>query len=720
MNLKKKQISKWLANWLVVTFFVGLLSYPISANAESVSIMKTSSSSEEKEELTEVTKKVKQKVTIPSLLTEFDYYMQEEEENNRIWVLVWNDKEESQSLRVSADSKGRIISCRLIDKNNANYAPKFQKSKLRKKADQFITQTSPELKGKYTYIESTFEGTYSGCYFYHYQRIENGILMPDNQIQVGINYETGKVIEYHVNWNYNLFIPNSKTGLTKKDAKDKIRKKLKMNLSYQTVYDDDKEKQKAYLVYTPSLPYVSVDAKNGVLYTSKYDENSSNKADQKETATEEAEDAGGNLSQEEINAIDKIKDIITKEQAIKKIKDNKMLLLDSNLTDISASLSKGNGKEESYIWNIEFDSPKNLEKADNNNGRYAFAAVDAKTGKILSYYITMKYGQAKEKAAAEASLKYTKDECQKTFETFAKEQLPSYMKETIKGEIKKDYILAYTDSEPVYGGYEYWYDRVYKKIPYDDNYITGSVDMVTGKIYDFSYRWYDSVTFEEPNNLLSEEDAFRSYLEKDGFDLIYEINTTYDKNKNIDKKNVRLVYNVNVNPAIISPFTGKQLNYDGSPYIKQDTKFNYKDIGEHEAARSIALLADMGIGFEGTEYKPNQAITQKELFSFLEKLNINNKIIKQELKENSTSSISRVKAAHLAIKILDLTKVAKMDIYKIEFADKSSIKKSDSGYIALVNGLGILKADKKNCFNPKDNLTRGQAADFIIGILSVS
>lgn len=715
----KKQISLLLAAVLITPVCSEAISSPISVQAMTKNnITIQQKASQEKEELTEITKKVKEKLTIPSNLTEFEYYMQEEDVNNRIWMLVWQDKQGIQNLRVGADSKGRIISYRLYEEKAGMYVPKFQKNVLKEKAELFIKQASPELEGKISYLKGTFEGTYSGCYFYHYQRKENGILMPDNQIQVGVNYETGQVVEYLVDWGYNLTIPNKETSVTKKEAFNKIRKELKMNLSYRTVSDGEKGEKKAYLIYTPTLPYLSVDAKNGTLYTTK-DENQNSSANSEEKDAGNAkEDSANGLSQVEINEIDKIKDIITKQQAIKKVRENKKLLLDTNLTNISASLTKKHEKAIDYVWNIEFNHAGDLKDRD-RYGKYAFATVDAKNGTILSYYTTMNNGQNNNSSAKSSSLKYSKEDCQTIFETFAKEQFPTYMKETVKGDIKNDYILTYKNNKPVYGGYQYQYNRAYKNIPYENNYINGCVDLVTGKIYEFYHDWYDSVTFEEPDNILTEEQAFKAYMEKDGFELVYEINTTYDGNKNVSKENVRLVYNTNINPAIISPFTGKQLNYDGSTYIKNTEQFNYKDINGHEAARSIALLADMGIGFEGNQYKPEQPITQKELYTFLEKLNLNDKIIKQELEENS-NPITRVEASYLAIKLLNLNKIAAMDIYQINFADKDSIKKEDVGYIALVNGLGILKTDKENYFHPKENLTRGQAADFMIGILGVS
>lgn len=715
----KKQISLLLATLLITTAFTEVFSYPVSAQAMTKNnITKQQKASQEKDELTEITKKVKEKLTIPSNLTEFEYYMQEEDVNNRIWMLVWQDKQGIQNLRIGADSKGRIISYRLYEEKTGMYVPKFQKNVLKEKAELFIKQASPELEGKISYLKGTFEGTYSGCYFYHYERKENGILMPDNQIQVAVNYETGQVVEYHVDWGYNLTIPNKETSVTKEEAYNKIRKELKMNLSYRTVSDEETGKKKAYLIYTPTFPYLSVDAKNGTLYTNK-NENSSSTSKEREAGNAKEDSANG-LSQVEINEIDKIKDIITKQQAIKTVKENKRLLLDPKLTNISASLAKRNGQYNDYVWNVEFNHSDALnEKGSDSYGKYAFATVDAKTGTILSYYTTINNRQNNGSSVKVSSLKYSKEDCQKIFEAFAKEQFPSYMKETVKGEIKNDYILTYKNNKPIYGGYQYQYNRAYKNIPYENNYINGFVDLVTGKIYEFYHDWHDSVTFEEPDNILTEEQAFQSYMEKDGFELVYEIHTTNDESKNISKENVRLVYNTNINPAIISPFTGKQLNYDGSTYIKNTDQFNYKDINGHEAARSIALLADMGIGFEGNQYKPEQAITQKELYTFLEKLYLNDKIIKQELEENS-NPITRVEAAYLAIKILNLNKIAAMDIYQINFADKDSIKKEDVGYVALVNGLGILKTDKENYFHPKEKLTRGQAADFMIGILSVS
>ena len=66
---------------------------------------------------------------------------------------------------------------------------------------------------------------------------------------------------------------------------------------------------------------------------------------------------------------------------------------------------------------------------------------------------------------------------------------------------------------------------------------------------------------------------------------------------------IRLVYRPDVSPAYISPFTGKQLNYDGKVYAEVE-HYAYKILRIPMLTRNILLLADMNIGFQGGYFNP--------------------------------------------------------------------------------------------------------------------
>lgn len=682
-----------------------------------------------KDKLTELTKKVKSKITIPTDLTEFTYNLSENETIS-YWNLVWKDKENNKTIRVSVDVNGRISSYRYEDNTIEKYSPKYKKGQLKAKADAFMKKASPEIYKNTAYVDASFQGMYFGRYVYQYERVENGVAMPENTIRVGINYETGEVTSYSVNWNYDLDIPSQEVKLKKQEAIQKIQKEVIMELQYKTKYNtaNSESTDQAYLVYVPSKTYISINAKNGTIYDTKTNMDSLNSEKSEMTEESTSNDgamSSGALTDKEIAKIDEIKNVITKEKAINLVKNNKNLLLDEELTEVTANLyqKEDSNTKTSYIWKIRFSDPRDVDYAKNDYYRgYATATIDAKSGTILSYHASIKdydyYASAKEVAKK----KYNEKECQTIFEAFAKSQASDYWNKTIKSEVKESNIITYTENKKEYGGYEFLYNRINKKIPYADNYILGAVDGITGKIYSYDVTWNDKVKFEEPDNCISEQEAFGAYIEKEGFRLIYEINTTYSldkKNVKSEKKEVRLVYNTNITPANISPFTGKQLNYTGEVYVDEESKYSYSDISGHKSQESIELLADLGIGFTGGSFEPEKAITGAQLYTFYQNLNLYNKKVESSLKGKNTS-ITRLDAAKQAIQILGFESVAEVQkIYQLDCVDKDSIKNADIGYVALAQGFGLLDTDEQNKFNPSAVLTRAEAAELLIQMLNI-
>lgn len=672
----------------------------------------------EKERLTEVTKKVKEQISIPSEYSEFSYYIYSGYSSSakETISLSWSYPDSSRTIRINSDFSGRITEYALDKANQGTFTPKYKKDSLRLKADAFLKNTFPSLYESLSYQASDFLGSYWGEYQFSYRRTEHSIPMPEHTVTVNMNYDTGEVCSFRANWDYDVTIPPADTKFSEQDAAKLIEKNLTMDLSYQTLYKMDGGKniaEKAYLVYSPDKSYLSVDAKTGAVYDSKsvQSENFSNQMKEDSAVGEGRSTAG--LTQNEIDKIEEIAGILSKEKAINTIKGNKYLLLDKNLTETTARLyqNKDNPGKPSYAWSISFQSSKDYDFAKNGGtyAPYAYASLDAKTGQLISFNSSVSSDQAED--SWESSLKYTKEECRKIFETFTAETLPDYYKQTVYAEPENDYVIGYDKAQkPVYGGYRFQNNRVHQNIPYPDNSISAAIDTVTGKVYSFDYTWNDAISFEAPDKILSPKQAFAQYISKDGFDLIYEISALSGKN------HVRLVYNTNINPRYISPFTGEQLNYDGSTYKPKDN-YLYSDISDSDARESIGFLSDMGCGFSGGTFQPEKAITRAELLKFLEALNLAGGSQTDSFR-NSADTLTRMEAAKLSIQLLHLEKAAKIEnIYSITFLDSDKIAKPDMGFAALAAGFGLLKPNEENFFRPDGVLTRAEAANMVLSIL---
>lgn len=693
--------------------------------------------------LESIIKAVKAKLTIPKEMTKFDYYFNSQNAYSKAyWYLTWNNEDYSKGISVNVDQNENIISYNRYDNNNGMFTPKYLKSELQGVALDFIKQIAPQVADKIEFVKAESYGGYSGQYTYTFRRVENKIPMPDNTISVGVNYETGKVTSYDLNWLFHVKIPTADVKITEKEAAEKLGKKVTMKLSYQNAYETDDNGNttiKAFLVYSPDLSYASVDAKTGEVYTTQNEWVAAyNEGKAKEEAA--ADTANGSaLSEEEIEKIKDLKGLISKEKAIKIVTGNSSLLLDKNLKLISARLSKyrdvyyireNNDVEERYVWNIQFSDPREVdyEKGKDEYRAYANATVDAKTGKLISFNSSVKdsyyYGL---EGKAIPKIKYSKKQGQTILETFLKSQVPNLFKNSVLTANDGSYIIGYKGEKEIYGGYYYNYERVHEKINYPYNGLYGAVDGITGKIYNFSYNWDEKVEFESPKNIISAEKAYEHYVTNDAFNLIYEINNIHSNNGTVKiqdnaesysvKSEIRLVYRNDLSPAYISPFTGKQLDYEGKEYTENTGKYSYTDIKGHKSEKNILLLAELGIGFDGGKFLPDQAITNKELIDFLNKLNYyyDNQY---EIKNNS-SALTRIEAAKFVVQVLGYDKVAQLKgIYNATFTDQSQISEANAGYAAIAYGFGLITTNERNEFRPNEKLTRGEAADMILNLLS--
>ncbi|NLP35137.1 MAG: hypothetical protein GX359_08095 [Clostridiales bacterium] len=696
-----------------------------------------------KDALESAIKAIKAKVTIPKEYSEFDYYFYHTVSYDEYqWSLTWRNPNSSSFIEVVADQDNHIIHYRKYDySEDRNSIPKYLKKELLGTAEQFLKKIAPEVALKSTYKDATYEGIYSGNYIYHFERKENGIDFPDNTVRIGVNSVTGDVELASIEWLYDAKVPSSKGTITKEEATKLIKDNMSMKLVYRSNYnrifidDGGKQKKEAYLVYEPTENYIAIDTKTGEVYLSRVewqDENSraeDQKTDGKESSADMAVGASNMLTEEEVKKLEELKNLISKEDAIKKVTSNKYLYLDKNLEVRSATLNKSYyNNEDSYVWNISLNDPRAIdyEKETDHYRAYASAQVDAKTGKIVSFYSSMNnyYDEASGKWN-EVKIKYDKEQAREVLEKFLKAENSNRFNKSKLASESNDFVAYYKNDVPVYAGYRYNYNRINEGIEYPYNSIYGSVDGISGKIYSYGYYWDEDIVFESPKGVISAEKAMDHYLSKDGYGLKYEINTVNTNHSRLvggyqpsytSQNQIRLVYRPDVSPAFISPFTGEQLNYNGEVY-KGAKPYVYKDVSETAENREILLLADMNIGFEGDYFYPEKDITIGEINSLLSGVGYGRQV---NITNDDQKLITKEELAMNLIRELGLEKVANLSrIFQTGYADEHAINEKYLGAVALSKGLGIMEAEAGNMFNPKENVSRGEAVHYILKFLEV-
>ena len=693
---------------------------------------------------------IKEKITIPEAYTEFNYYFYNTNSySDAYWSLTWRNPKDESYVQVNCDADYHITYLYQYNptQSQSTGVAKYLKSELKATAEAFLSKIAPETEGFLTYQGADYDGIYSGNYVFRYIRVKNNVEFPDNEVTVSVNSVTGKVTATSINWLYKVSVPTSTTKITKEEATKLIKENMKMKLVYRSnyyrIYDTSgTPAMKAYLVYEPTLNYISIDAKTGEIYLNKSQLLTTDaggymsKDEASAAATTENSVLIQTLTEEEIAKISGLKKIISESKAISMITGNTSLYLDKNLKSYSATLNKTediSGKT-SYVWNISLNDPRPVDytKDSDTYRAYAYGTVDAVTGKILSFYSSVKgYYIDGKQTWKDVKIVYDSNKSKTILEKFLKKQASDRFNNSVLASEHDDYVISYKeDGTPIYGGYNFQYNRVNEGIEYPYNYLYGSVDGVTGKIYSFGSYWNENVEFESSKGAITADQAMDYYLSNEGYGLKYEINSISKENNgystiDISKDTtsfynteyqIRLVYRPDVSPAYISPFTGKQLKYDGKVYAEVE-HYAYKDIENTNANRNILLLADMNIGFQGGYFNPMQAVTTKEILGLLKDAGYGYDTT--EIDSSSEKQITREELASLFVGKLGLEKMAALSgIYRTDYADEASIGKRYLGAVALAKGFGLMGAYSGNSFVPSGNVSRAEAVDYIMNFIN--
>lgn len=506
------------------------------------------------EAMEKIIKLVKPKLDIPEEATEFTWnYAAGNVYSDASWRLIWQDKEHKMRYSVRCDESGRILDYSMYDNasaQNESILPSGTREEFADKAVEYIEKLLPEAAKSLELTNSYSNGIYSKTYTYDFTRYENGYPLFDNTVSLTLNYITGTLKSLRSDYNYNVAFTAPGALIGDDKAKELLSTKQEMNLTYISKSETVNEKTvvKAVLVYAPQKGYAAVDAVTGEIYDTKSDWMVKNSAggssataafDTVESNDAEMKTEGYKLSDEENAQLSVLEKLITKEAAVKAVTENKYLFMPAELTAVEGYLNKNRQTENSYYqddkgsytWRLSFSNPVLNDGTGFRRYSFADATVNADTGVLVSYSTNLAtywdYTEAKENVP---EVKYSEDEAREIAEVFLKEFCKDKFEDSQLSDSYSTNIIAYKNTElmtdPVYGAYCFRYNRVNEGVPYIQNYIYIGVDGVTGKIYEYNYRWNTNIEFQSPNGAISPEKALEYYINL-GINTVYEISTTY-------------------------------------------------------------------------------------------------------------------------------------------------------------------------------------------------
>lgn len=690
------------------------------------------------------------------------------------WYLSWSSPDYDNRISISCDPDGNITNyskyeykkdhqLHLATKDPKAYLPVIEK---------FINLVAPFASGKLELTKTNAPASLSYPRFsYTFSRFENGIIVPDNFINVSYDFSTNEILSYSCVWEHDVEFKASTEIITIEKAKELIGTTQSMKLSYRlkTEYDENTGKamsRKAYLVYTPELSYVSVDAVSGKVYTERNTWTVSNSKDQvtngsasgtlggvlEDSAESEKSELRYELNEKELEQLEILNNLISKEDAIKAVTQNEYLYIDSSATAIDARLSKmspsvlytdNTEQMEKYCWNITFSNPIVSEKSSYQFNSYMNARVDAQNGKLISFNANLpNYYYYTENNLELPAFTITKDKAQSIaiefLDNFDKERFSKTILSNSYDSVPLNYIEKSTniigeiELIPVYRNANFSFTRQNEGVAFTYNNLSTSVDLVTGKITNYSSVWYDDIEFESTKNIISKEKALDVLNSaSNGFDLNYEINSNYTYNKYLTEQKdeyidssllytsapyTRLVY------SLYSPLTttiraidGKLVNYNGDEIKTNAQNYVYSDISNHWAMDIILRFSYTGIGFEGDTFRPDEKINAMDFQMLLGMCGIYSQTDLQD-----DAPVTRTDAVKYILDSYGYNKIAQLKgVFITDFTDNFKLQENDVGYIAIAKGFDLIKGDG-NSFRPYDALTRAECLALCYNIIDSS
>jgi hypothetical protein len=689
-------------------------------------------------------KAVKSKIDIPEgykLSSSFSM-----ENGVKVWSLNWNSEDELEgSVYVRVNEKGTILSYNVYKPfdYDVRKLPKVSSQQAKVNADNFINKVNPELLESLMYIDNLQTSLMDYAYYFEYVRLVNDVPYYNNNVNIGVNRDTGEVIRYYYNWTDDLDFPS----LEGKIELDKAQKAYKENMGLELVYMNSVETDglKIFAAYVPKYDNYSyaIDAFTGERFklNERYEVYFN---DQAMTAENEmlkmaAGDTGGGVTltpeeQKEVERIMKLKPLDEIEKIVRGIS---ALNLASDMKLAYYNLSQNWIEKDKYEYYLRFS---NEETAKDNKINFATVTVDAVTGKIKSFYSYTRFEEDKKPVDDEESARAA-------VERFLKEFVPDEFSQTEFDEEVWSNYLRYAGTEPL-REYNFYYARKVNGITCRGNGISVGYDAVNQKICSFNIEWFNK-EFPSIEGVAKLDDVYEVVFGQVGLELQYK--PTYPENRDTEriiipdynsiKPEIKLVYVLKSNkPLIFDGFTGAILDYSGKPY-KEAKPVEYTDIDDSFAKNQIMALAEYGIYLEGTEFRPNEKITQLDFLYLLSKTigyyygpiitkdssssdidSLYNHLIREGIitkdEKNPESTVKREDAVKYIIKAMKYGEVAEIkDIFNCTFKDKDKISTDLIGYVTIAHGFKIV-GGSNGYFNPQNELTRAEAAVMVYNYLA--
>lgn len=657
--------------------------------------------------LTEIVKTAKSTLAIPDEYTEFETEKRELYDET-VYGLTWSKEDKKDSIFCNILSSGDIIYYEnyISSEDRGRGAASFKKEEYLARAEKWIRRVCPNFAKELDFEAEVNIGNLSSRYAnISFNRVINGVKVSGDYVSVSLDKYTGDIRS--MNCHITRFEKaDGKDGIiSEEDAREKLFELSELSLEYKKLHDENR----AILVFVPKKRYHMISASDGELFEITYNS-------KLESAAPEADSAGGGanstmkdmLTEKELEEIVEAESLISKEEIAAKIKKLAKTAV-ASYTLTSVDYGRRYKDEENFI---HIASATLVGK----NNEYGSVVFDAKTGELLSIY-SYSYNNSVKKGSTKD------DELLATAHQFIKTHAPE---EAEKVELYE---------ENAYMG-NFSFIRVENEIPYAENSISVYVDANSGKIMRYNKYWDDETAFEDPEGIISDENAKEKYIEAAGCELLY-IPDGVEMHAYCRAEELKLIYRHKDNiPAYISARDGSSLNYSLAPFEEKEKETGfYDDLEGHFAKDAVKTLSENGIIFtKEKSFAPDKKLSKEELVRMLFSFEQGRYIepTESEMKElfdealsrglidgsadDRKKTVRRDEAASVIVRFLGYKKASEIPgIFKTGFSDETGIKKEYVGSVAIAKGLKIINGSGNGRFDPSREVTRGEFAVMLFG-----
>ncbi len=547
-------------------------------------------------------------------------------------------------------------------------------------------------------------------YSFSFARMEKQVPIADQTIEVSV-LGNGEIVSFYRN--------STKTSKSTFEDKQRLKEKndlvakfednLTANLHYQIGFDYQTSERTVQLVYQPTLGLQGIHATSGKWLTA----NGYSADFPKATKTELI--AASPLPAKRKG--------VTLEEA-KKIAQN-LLASKSDKVKLSIESIEETEREDGqaiirihYMYHYA------------NGGTGTGLEINKATGEITQYsdISSEMLGQLDEKTKKEDAI--SQQAAVTKALSYLKEWVPSYL---------HNYAMPIT--EPYFdknrGMYSISFPRVVNGIAVMGDDITVGIT-ADGSLNSLYVNYQEVEEWPAPDKVISKEaakvilkDALNLKLtytkpvqdaDKHHYDLVYipEFNEQAFSFLDASTGEWHSMWNRKNSTVISHPWAQEELNYliqTNILDVKDSEKFN----GDAPVSKGEALkviMNSLSYFYAGRYYYAEE--NTKQTFTNIDTKHPYYQVVERAVESgiiypvnqslDVDSPITREELAALYIRVLGLEQAAKDgSIYKLNFADADKVSKEYSGYVALANSLGVLKADD-NKFNPVQQVSYAELA----------